>query len=65
MSASPDSPDMSYMLWMATEGGRKCPQCGRYAKAGEVGNLSFCYSDGVTSGRISMYGHLPGFGCNR
>lgn len=62
---STESNPMGMMLFLATEGGRKCPQCGRYAKTEELGNLSFNFGnkDGV-HGRVSMYGHLPGFGCN-
>jgi hypothetical protein len=55
---------MGMMCWMATEGGRKCPQCGRYAKTETLGNLSF-YTTGIVVARISMYGHLPGYGCNK
>jgi len=55
---------MGMMCWMATEGGRKCPQCGRYAKPETLGNLSF-YTTGSVVARISMYGHLPGYGCNK
>lgn len=60
------SPRMGFMQWLATEGGRKCPQCGRYAKPSDLGNLSFTYQtqDGGTA-RVSMYGHLPGKGCNK
>jgi hypothetical protein len=57
-------PQMGMMCWMATEGGRKCPQCGRYAKQETLGNLSF-YTTGSVVARISMYGHLPGYGCNQ
>ena len=56
--------EMGMMCWMATEGGRKCPQCGRYAKPETLGNLSF-YTTGSGVARISMYGHLPGHGCNK
>lgn len=55
---------MDYGTFMATEGGRKCPICGRYAKAGTVGNLSFVADIGGGIVHISMYGHLPGYGCN-
>jgi hypothetical protein len=55
---------MSYMASMATEGGRKCPMCGRYAKKGTVGNLSFTADIGGGYAHISMYGHLHGHGCN-
>jgi len=57
---------LGMMAWMATEGGRKCPMCGRYAKTEELGNLSrnFGTPDGGWA-HISMYGHLPGFGCNQ
>ena len=54
---------MDYKTFMSTEGGRKCPQCGRYAKPETLGNLSF-YTTGSVVARISMYGHLPGYGCN-
>lgn len=54
---------MDYGTFMATEGGRKCPLCGRYAKPKTLGNLSF-YTTGSVVARISMYGHLPGYGCN-
>jgi hypothetical protein len=63
---SVDRPKMPFGLWLATEGGRKCPQCHRYAKAAELGNLSFCYKTEYGGrGHVTMYGHLPGFGCNR
>ncbi len=55
---------MDMMTWYATEGGRKCPMCGRYARARDLGNLSF-YTSGSVIARISMYGHLPGKGCNK
>jgi predicted nucleic acid-binding Zn ribbon protein len=55
---------MSMMTWYATEGGRKCPMCGRYARARDLGNLSF-YTSGSVIARISVYGHLPGRGCNK
>ena len=56
----------SMMQFLATDGGRKCPLCGRYAKPGELGNLSHTFYDpaGKWQGRISRYGHLPGHGCN-
>ena len=46
---------------MATEGGRKCPMCGRYAKAKELGWIG-CNTPTLC---LDMYGHLPGKGCNR
>jgi len=55
---------MDYGTWMSTEGGRKCPLCGRYAKPETLGNLSFRTTGSVVA-RISMYGHLPGYGCNQ
>ena len=55
---------MDYGTFMATEGGRKCPLCGKYAKRGTVGNLSFICRPGGAIIHISMYGHLPGYGCN-
>jgi hypothetical protein len=50
---------------MATEGGRKCPMCGKYAKRSELGNLSFKAEFRQGWAHITMYGHLPGYGCNR
>lgn len=48
-------------VWYATEGGRKCPQCGRYAKSDELGWIGI-HAPGMI---VDMYGHLPGTGCNR
>lgn len=62
-SASPKR-EMGMMEWYATEGGRKCPMCGQYAKAETLGNLSF-YTAPPTVARITMFGHLPGYGCNQ
>lgn len=55
---------MDYGTFMATEGGRKCLLCGKYAKKGTVGDLSFIADHGIGWSHISMYGHLPGYGCN-
>lgn len=52
---------MSMMAYLSTDGGRRCPLCGRFAKPSELGDLSFS----VPGGRVSVYGHLPGFGCNQ
>lgn len=52
---------LDMMTWLHTEGGRKCPMCGRYAKPRELGWIG-------ASGpciRVDAYGHLPGFGCNK
>ena len=54
-------PKLSMMAWLATDGGRKCPMCGRYAKDTELG---FIGGSGPRI-HISAYGHLPGFGCNK
>ena len=54
-------PALPMMAWLSTEGGRKCPTCGRYAKESELG---FVGSSGPGF-HISAYGHLPGFGCNK
>lgn len=56
---------LPFSVWLATEGGRKCPQCGRYARPDELGDLSFSYrtQNGGTA-RVSMFGHKPGHGCN-
>lgn len=58
---------MSMMTWMATEGGRRCPQCGKFARRSELGPIggTFVNADGKVVGHVSMYGHLPGFGCNK
>jgi hypothetical protein len=61
----PPKREMSMMAWMATEGGRKCPACGKYAKAEELGSTGGYFNDGQIVVHISSYGHLPGFGCNR
>jgi hypothetical protein len=53
--------EMSMGTWLATEGGRKCPMCGRYAKARELGWLG-CNTPTLC---LDIYGHLPGKGCNR
>lgn len=53
--------EMNMGTWMATEGGRKCPMCGRYAKAKELGWVG-CNTPTIC---LDMYGHLPGKGCNR
>lgn len=65
MFAGVNADGLDFMTWMATEGGRKCPQCGRYAKTAELGNLSRFgeYRGGRV--HVSVFGHLPGFGCNR
>lgn len=62
---SDEKPIMGMMAWMATEGGRKCPQCGRYARPSELGSIGGRCSVGGNVTIISMYGHLPGFGCNK
>jgi len=59
--------ELTMLGWYATEGGRKCPECGRYAKPSELGFTGgFMYDkDGNRIGHISSYGHLPGYGCNK
>ena len=54
------APKLSMSVWCATEGGRKCPMCGRYAKEEELGWAGGIGPDVI----VDMYGHLPGFGCN-
>jgi hypothetical protein len=51
------------MTWLATEGGRKCPICGRYARAEQLGYTGGYFKIGGNNCHISSYGHLPGFGC--
>lgn len=57
---------LGFMAFLATDGGRKCLQCGRYAQPKEIGNLSkwFYNEIGEKVAHISQYGHLPGYGCN-
>ena len=57
----PSADTMSMGTWMATEGGRKCPQCGRYARREEIGWTGF----NSPKLCLDMYGHMPGFGCNQ
>lgn len=57
--------DMPFSVWLATEGGRRCPQCGKFANRSEVGNLSYFFRTETGTGHVSMYGHLPGYGCNK
>jgi len=59
-NAGPDH-GLDMMTWIATEGGRKCPWCGRYARASELGWRGFRGPGLVVDG----YGHLPGYGCNK
>lgn len=55
---------MGLRMWLATEGGRKCPACGRYSKPEDLANLSFSYQTKDGFGHVSAYGHKPGRGCN-
>jgi len=64
-AGQPPKRELSMMAWLATEGGRKCPQCGRFAKADELGYTGGSYNIGGVLTHISSYGHLPGYGCNR
>lgn len=61
---TPAASPLSFGVWLATEGGRKCPRCGRYAKTVELGYIGGRFRVGKTVGILTMYGHLPGFGCN-
>jgi hypothetical protein len=54
-------PKLDMMTFLATEGGRKCPNCGRYAKPEQLGWVGL-HGPGII---VDAYGHLPGFGCNR
>jgi hypothetical protein len=58
-------PTMSMMAFLATEGGRKCPACGRYAKEAELGYTGGSCNMGGSIVHISSYGHMKGFGCNK
>jgi len=57
---------MGMMAWLATDGGRRCPQCGKFAKPDELGSIGERYvrPDGAAV-IVSMYGHLPGRGCHK
>jgi hypothetical protein len=57
--------EMTMMTWMATEGGRKCPACGKYAKAEHLGFTGGYSNIGGSVVHVSSYGHLPGHGCNQ
>ncbi len=52
---------LDMMTWLHTEGGRKCPLCGKYARPSELGWVG-ARGRGIV---VDAYGHLPGFGCNR
>lgn len=52
-------PRPSFSLWLATEGLRRCPLCGRFAKAEELGSVGFVLGAVITT----AFGHLPGKGC--
>lgn len=71
-------PEMSMMQFLATEGGRKCPMCCRYARSEELGYLGARFDEPAaysvatrepthwrTVAIMDGYGHLPGFGCNK
>ncbi len=55
------TPQMSMSTFLATEGGRKCPFCGRYAKSKELGWVGVQGNGFI----VDAYGHLPGTGCNK
>jgi len=55
----PPAHDLGMAGWLATEGGRKCPDCGRYAKKADLGWIGL-YAPNLL---IDAWGHLPGTGC--
>jgi len=57
--------NVSYAQFLATHGGTRCPQCGRFAKQEELGNLSHNVQSGAGWAHVTMFGHLAGFGCNK
>lgn len=59
-SSQDNTPRMPMMAWLSTDGGRRCPMCGRFAKEDQLGYVGYSGS----GFRVSAYGHLPGFGCN-
>lgn len=52
---------MSTWLAVATDHGLKCPQCGRFAKAKDLGWIG----SNRPGMHIDAHGHLPGKGCNK
>ena len=60
-STTPTHTPMSMSVFFATDGGTRCPLCGRFAKQEHLGNLSFK----IPNGYVSLYGHLTGYGCNK
>lgn len=77
-TTGPSENKMGMMQWLSTEGGRKCPQCGRYAKPSELGFVGFDIIEpsawSIRTREVThwsrvviadIFGHLPGFGCNK
>lgn len=62
---SNEQQQLSFATWLATDGGRRCPQCGRFAKPTQLGSLGGRCTVGHATAYLSAYGHLPGFGCNK
>ncbi len=60
-ATGPPADGLSMSAWIATEGGRKCPMCNRYALASELGWVGLS-GHGIV---VDAYGHLPGYGCNK
>ena len=65
MSEASPKRELTMMEFLSTEGGRKCPACGRYAKTRELGFTGGYINVGGVIAHISSYGHVTGYGCNR
>lgn len=63
--AGAEKPQMGMSAWLATDGGRRCPMCGKFAKADELGFVGGTYEANGVVAHIHAYGHLPGYGCNK
>ena len=51
---------MSMSTFLATEGGRKCPMCGRYAKTKDLGWIGFHATMNGSPMVVDAYGHTKG-----
>lgn len=58
-------PGLGMMAWLATDGGRRCPICGRFARPDQVGYIGGNVRTTQGPMHVSAYGHLPGYGCNK
>jgi len=58
---------LTMYAWMATEGGRKCPVCGRYARQEDITSerVRIRNQDGQAVGSFTLVGHRRGAGCRK